>query len=268
MTSGNGSWRAGTRPRAGLAVVFVVAGLLLAACGGNGGATLPSASLTRPAGEAPSVSAEIPSRAEPTRAEVPTQTAEPPNPITTTRPEPTRTATTTEAPPRTTTQVAAAATSTPPSSAASDTTGVPSWVWWLLGAIVVAAAIAIPLVLRAHRRRTWRTDFQAAEAEAAWFARAFIPELRRAGSPEQLSGAWAVGSSRVSALEDRLTALEATGPDEESRARARRLRDPVRHVHGRLNALITTGDVATLWRDLDPAIGEIEAALAAVSQTW
>jgi hypothetical protein len=247
---------------AATAAALSVAGLLLVACGGTGGSTLPSGSLTLPAGEAPSLSVSVPSREEPTRPEAPTRTAEPPNPVTTTN----RPVTTTEAP-RTTTKVEAAP-SAAPATATADSTGVPSWVWWLLGALVAVVAIAVPLLLRANRRRRWQTDFQTAEAEAAWFARALIPELRRAGSPDQLAGAWAVGSSRVSALEDRLTALEATAPDEDSRARARRLRNPVRHAHGRLNALITTGDVATLWQDLDPATAEIEAALTAVNQTW
>ena len=53
-------------------------------------------------------------------------------------------------------------------------------------------------------------DLAAAEDEVAWFARVLIPELRQSGSAEQVAGGWAVGSSRVSAVEDRLTALEAS----------------------------------------------------------
>ena len=167
----------------------------------------------------------------------------------------------------TTTQIAAPTQSASPSPSAAEpaaeTTGVPPWLWWLLGAVAVAIAVAVPLLLRASRRRTWHADFAAAEGETAWFARVFIPELRRAGSLDRLAGAWAVGSSRVSALEDRLTALEATAPDDPNRARARWLRDAVRAARDRLNVSITAGALETLQQDLDSAAAEVEAMLTA-----
>ena len=86
--------------------------------------------------------------------------------------------------------------------------------WWLLAAALVAAAVAIPLLLTRRRRDAWRRELSEAEGELAWFARELLPELRRATSLEQVAGGWAVASNRVTAAEDRLTALETTGPDD------------------------------------------------------
>jgi len=102
----------------------------------------------------------------------------------------------------------------------------------------------------------------AAEREIAWLARSLIPELRRVASPDQAAGAWIVESSRVSALEDRLTGLEATARDDTGRARARNLRDAVRTASSQLNILINDGQFDTLPRDLDAVAGELETALA------
>jgi hypothetical protein len=133
--------------------------------------------------------------------------------------------------------------------------------WWLLAAVLVAVAVAIPLLLRARRRRTWQADLAAAEGEVAWFARSLVPDLRRAASLDQAAGGWAVGSSRVSALEDRLTALEATAADDAGRGRARMLRDAVRASRNRLSVLIAAGDAEALRRDLDAVAAELDTAL-------
>ena len=39
--------------------------------------------------------------------------------------------------------------------AAAEDQGVPSWVWWLLAALILGTAVAIPLVVRARRRNAW-----------------------------------------------------------------------------------------------------------------
>ena len=127
---------------------------------------------------------------------------------------------------------AEASPTTPPEDAdeetAEDADGVPAGVWWLLAALVAGLAIGVPLVLRSRRRQAWQSDFATSQAEATWLTRELLPELRRAGSREQVAGGWAVSSARVGALEDDLTALEATAPDDPDRARARALRDAVR----------------------------------------
>jgi hypothetical protein len=82
------------------------------------------------------------------------------------------------------------------------------------------------------------------------------------------AGGWTVGSSRVSALEDRLTALEATAPDDAGRTRARTLRDAVRTARTRLHGLLTTGQVDTFQRDLDALAAELERALETPQPAW
>jgi hypothetical protein len=101
----------------------------------------------------------------------------------------------------------------------------------------------------------------------AWFARVLVPELRQAGSADQVAGGWAVGSSRVSAVEDRLTALEASAPDDAGRAWARTLRDAVRAARDHMQELTGSGAGDTLLRDLDAVAAELEAALRAANQS-
>ena len=147
------------------------------------------------------------------------------------------------------------------SEAAEDADGVPAGVWWLLAALVAGLAIGVPLVLRSRRRKTWQSDFATAKAEAAWLTRELLPELRRAGSREQLAGGWAVSSARVGALEDDLTALDATAPDDPDRARARALRDAVRAARVRVEALVVPGSVESTSAVLDGVINDLELAL-------
>jgi hypothetical protein len=144
-------------------------------------------------------------------------------------------------------------------------TGVPSWLWWLLAAGALAIAVAVPLLVRARRYRAWGADLTAADEEVAWFARVLVPELRQAGSADQVAGGWAVGSSRVSAVENRLIALEASAPDDAGRTRARTLRDAVRVSRGHMEGLVGSAATDTVMRDLDAAAAELEAALRAVN---
>ncbi|HET6918696.1 MAG TPA: hypothetical protein VFI46_04430 [Jiangellaceae bacterium] len=125
--------------------------------------------------------------------------------------------------------------------------------------------MAVPLLVRARQRRAWLADLAAIEEEVAWFARVLIPELRQAGSFDQVAGGWAVGSSRVSAVEDGLTALEASAPDDAGRTRARALRDAVRASRARMQELVGSGDAETLPRDLDAVAAELEAVLGAAN---
>jgi len=142
---------------------------------------------------------------------------------------------------------------------------LPAWAWWVL-ALLVAGALAIPVLLRARRRRAWREERVACEAEVAWLARTLIPELRETGSREALAGGWSVGgSARVAAVEDRLTVLESTARDEADRARALELRDAVRSARTRLDTLARTGTVEEIRRGLDAAVSDLEAVLATPS---
>ena len=133
--------------------------------------------------------------------------------------------------------------------------------WWLLAAVLVAAAIAIPLLLARRRRDAWRRELSEAEGELAWFARELLPELRQAPSGEQMAGGWAVASNRVTQAEDRLTALETTGPDEDGRARALALRDAARVARIRMETLTKTGAPDTWAIDLDDITENLALAL-------
>jgi hypothetical protein len=122
-------------------------------------------------------------------------------------------------------------------------------------------AVGLLLVSRGRRRAAWRSELAAAEGEVAWLARTLIPELRHAASPEQAAGGWVVGSSRTSALDDRLTALEATAPDEAGRTRAHELRTAVRTARGRLDRVISSGELTDLQWNLDAVAIDLETAI-------
>jgi hypothetical protein len=138
---------------------------------------------------------------------------------------------------------------------------VPAWLWWLLGALLVAAAIGIPLLVRARRRRAWRAALAAAEQEVGWFVRELLPELQQAGSATEVRGGWGVGEARVVAVEDRLTELAASGPDDAGTARAVQLRDAVRESRERVRALAELGQ-ADVSRDLAAVSADLAATLA------
>jgi hypothetical protein len=129
---------------------------------------------------------------------------------------------------------------------------------------VLAAVVAVPLMVRGRRRRAWNEELAESVDEVAWFARVLVPELRQAGSVEQIRGGWAVGEGRVAAAEDRLTALEATAHDDADRTRVRGLRDVVRASRQRIVGLTTIG-VAAPSLELERVAADLEAALAASS---
>jgi len=92
-------------------------------------------------------------------------------------------------------------------------------VWWLLGGLLILAAVAIPMLLRSRRRRAWRSELAGTCDAVDWFARTLIPQLQAAASDEQVAGGWLIAEPRVAATEDELTALEARAPDADSRDR-------------------------------------------------
>ena len=152
------------------------------------------------------------------------------------------------------------------SPSASTTTESSAWPWWLLGAVLIAIAVAIPLLLAARRRRNnWNAQIMEATGEIVWFARQLIPQLQGGGSRDQLAGAWQVTQERVSTLEDTLTGLQSTAPSEQEATRARDLRDAVRGARTRIDAAAeTTGtpiDVTTTRYELSEARATLETAL-------
>lgn len=246
-------------------VAAALAVLGLGACGGEGislpsvsrsGDTivLPSATVTipslsrspdptpevtdTPAPEPPEPTTEAP---EPTtEAPEPTRTVDPPTETVTATATPTPTETVSETPtptPSPTTTVDAA----PAPEEAEDTAGSP-FLWWVLVGVLVAALVAF-LVLRSRRRAAWGAELAEAESEVAWFARTLLPQLQQADSPDALAGGWRVGGAdRVVAVEDRLTGLETSAPDEAMATRARDLRDAVREARLGVEGLIASRD--------------------------
>jgi hypothetical protein len=139
--------------------------------------------------------------------------------------------------------------------------------WWLLAALVVALGVGIPLFVRARRRRAWDEDLVAATTEVAWIARDLIPQLEQVPSPEQAAGGWHVANERVSAAEDRLTALETSAPGEQRAIKARTLRDAVREARRRVDELLASGLPNELAAGLPAVVSGLEAAITPTSAT-
>jgi hypothetical protein len=107
-------------------------------------------------------------------------------------------------------------------------------------------------------------DFATAEQEVAWFARVLVPELGQSGSLDQVEGGWTVEANRIAAVEDRLTGLEASAPDDTTRTGTRTLRDAVRASRGRVEELLQSGDP----RAISPILIEVAAELEAALGSW
>ena len=151
---------------------------------------------------------------------------------------------------------------TPQEATPDEAAGTPAWVWWLLAALVLAAvAGTIAAVVHARRKHRWREELAATEGEVGWFARELLPDLRRSTSLDQVVGGWHIGSARVEAAEDRLTALEDTAPTDEDRTRARTLRDAVRLARQRLDSLTLVAPHDSWALDLDEMVADLEVAL-------
>ncbi|NUR08514.1 MAG: hypothetical protein HOQ45_16095 [Nocardioidaceae bacterium] len=137
---------------------------------------------------------------------------------------------------------------------------MPVWVWLLLGAVVVGVLASATLVSRARRRRTWRDQLVAAEAEVTWFARDLAVRLR-ASSYAGVVGGWQGAGPRVAAVEDRLTVLGSAAPTEPDSRRAMQLRDGVRGARDRMEALVRPGPHDDWASVLDEVRAVLEAAL-------
>ena len=237
------------------ATVLLVALLPIGACGGGegGGGAGPTFSPTRtPTATLPSeLPSELPSPTRsPSRTDRPDQTT-PAEPDETTPAEEEDSAT----------EPAEQEASEPDEETSTEDDGVPSWVWWLLSALIVGSAVVIPLLVRSRRRNAWRRELGEAEADLVWLAHELLPELRQVGSREQMAGGWAVGQTRVAAAEDRLTVLESTAPDDTDRERARSLRDASRLARVRMDQITGPGTHDTWALDLDAVIADLDVVV-------
>jgi hypothetical protein len=294
---------AGQRLVTGAAGVIIAASaLLLSSCGASGGnvgsgvptgtpslsarptatpsATEPPVSTTRAGIPVPSRSAASPPATTPaTSTTKPTSTTPKPTSTTskpTTTTKPTTTAVPAPAPAPKPTPTPAQATSsagTSPAPAPSAITAAPAgsessspWVWWLVGLILLAAAVtAVVLWMRSRAaRRRWDADFAAALTETRWLAVEIVPALQRAKVPAEREGAWAIARPRVTALETDFGALSTTAPDGQSAERAAALLASVRGTRATADQEIGVGgptDEAT-FADLFDARRQLDDALA------
>jgi small-conductance mechanosensitive channel len=99
-----------------------------------------------------------------------------------------------------------------------------------------------------------------------WFARVLVPELGQSGSLDQLEGGWTVGANRVATVEDQLTALEASAPDDATRTDTRILRDAVRASRERVEELLQSRDAEAISATLNETAAELEAVLRSFDQ--
>jgi hypothetical protein len=239
---------------------------------------LPSVSVSIPS-RSPSVEAPETATPTPEASEAPTETPEPtptetpeptptetPEPAPTPRPSPTprptrsvvvtatvtpttsvtetatATATETPTPTETATPTPEPTTAAAPAATDAEDGGLPAWLWWVLAALL--AALAAYLILRARRRAAWDAELAEAEAEVSWLGRELLAQLQQTTTTDALAGGWQVSAARVREVEDRLTGLEASAPDEQRAARATELRDAVRSSRTDVETLISTRDQA------------------------
>jgi len=253
---GAGSGRAQILSRLLPLAGVVLAGLLLTSCGGDGDG--PSVTPTRTP-DRPSATAEQ-SSAEPPTNESPAQ-----SPTRTRTPRATATVTITQDEENSSPSETASQEGTESDEdSADDSGGVPSWAWWLAALAVLVALVATTILVRRRRRgRSWTTDLITAGNEVAWFSQVLLPQLLAADSIPQVAGGWVVGESRVAAVEDRLTTLEATAPDDRARMRARALRDAVRAARRDVQRLVAPASGVIPTADLMAIAVRLEDARTA-----
>jgi hypothetical protein len=128
------------------------------------------------------------------------------------------------------------------------------------GVLGGGALITLLVVRRRRAVHAWEGRLDAAEDEVGWFARDLIPQLRRTGSSTGVLAGWSVASARIASLRDELSALVASAPDEEHRARADSMRSAVGVSQQALAAL--TAESAAGWEAaLDTAQTPLLSAL-------
>ena len=126
---------------------------------------------------------------------------------------------------------------------------------------MLLAGLVAYLILRARRRSAWDAEAAEAEVEVGWLARELLPQLQQSGTPDALAGGWQVSAARAGAVEDRLTGLETSAPDEPRAARARDLRDAVRAARADVESQISSGDQASTPVVLAASIARLQELL-------
>jgi hypothetical protein len=130
----------------------------------------------------------------------------------------------------------------------------------VLAVLVVGGLIAFLLVRHRRALHSWEEQLSAALDDVGWFARDLIPQLRRTGSADGVAAGWTVSAARVTAVEDELSRLVTTAPDEVQRTRVTAVRDAVRDSRSQMVAL--AGDAGAGWESrLDDAQAPLLAAL-------
>ena len=71
-------------------------------------------------------------------------------------------------------------------------------------------------------------------------------------------------ANRIAIVEDRLTGLEASAPDDATRTMTRTLRDAVRVSRRRVEGLLQAWDPEAISRILNEVAAELEAALGSL----
>jgi hypothetical protein len=237
---------------------------------GTGGAVRPT-SATSTATSASGSTTSAPAATTSTRTTTSTTTAT----STTTRTETTtgtttRTTTAVVAPPAATT-TAAAPTPTPTStqtSAETASTGEIPWWAWLLLLLAVVGLVAGIVALMTRRRRAlggWDQPLADAEASAQWLQDRVLPATLGVEDPAEAVAAWAAVRPRFLELDEQLTGLLRTAPDDERRAMAASLRVALADVATALDDRSSAGSMdgwVTARLRVDLARDRLERRLA------
>ncbi|EWT02018.1 hypothetical protein N865_20565 [Intrasporangium oryzae NRRL B-24470] len=285
--------------RAALSLTAVVGLVVLAACGGGGSVTLPTArpTITSPTVTLPSVT--LPTVTAPT-ATAPTATALPPattpaetttSAVTTPPPETktqtqtqtrtqtqtqtqTVTATATATLTQTVTETPSATTTTPESSTTSTTaTAVPTepeasgeggttWWPWVLAALV-AIGLAVWLILRRRAAQqvveAWERRFARARSEASWVEDSLVTQVLAPPTTAEAAGVWEAAQPRLLAIDESLHTLAAEAPDEARRASVTQVGDSLARLVAAVSGDLAAGPEATR-EDFQASRAAVDAA--------
>jgi hypothetical protein len=240
----------------------------------SGGIALPGASGTSSGGGAAEATTATTTATTPaTTTSGPTRTATgtrtQPAPITTTTtttatvapttaPTTATTTTTTTAPATTTTTTvtrsatapapvasAAPTTAAPVTAPVAETSGAVPWWAWALLLLAVAGIVTGIVVIQGRRRRAveaWDRGLADAEDAALWLHDRVLPTVLADRLPAPAATAWPAARPRLLDLDEQLTTLGRTAPDEERRAAVVTLRSALADAAGALDRRATATD--------------------------
>jgi hypothetical protein len=271
-----------------LAAVAVAAPLLVSCSQGGSGAS-PSRTSPAVSRTVPTSPASVPARSDtgsqpastsssapgtggavrPTSATSATTTAT----STTTRTETTtgtttRTTTAVVAPPAATTTAATPTPAPTQTSAETASTGEIPWWAWLLLLLAVVGLVAGIVALMTRRRRAlegWDQPLADAEASAQWLQDRVLPATLGVEDPAEAVAAWTAIRPRFLELDEQLTGLLRSAPDDERRAMAASLRVALADVATALDDRSSAGSMdgwVTARLRVDLARDRLERRLA------